>query len=76
MNPNFRVRKMYQMRANGFLPFVLLLLLVVVAYVGHSQGSCPVTVKSLVPNMPFDGGLFLLLSAGLIYGGKVLYRKD
>jgi len=62
------------MRKNGLLPVLLVLILLLAVYVGHSEGHTP--AKSLMPEMPVDGGVFLLLSAILIYGGKALYRKD
>jgi hypothetical protein len=65
------------MRENGTLQFLILLLLVVVVYVGHCQGSTHQSAPpSLAPNTPFDGGIFLLVATGLIYGAKALYRKD
>jgi hypothetical protein len=33
-------------------------------------------LHTLAVNIPFDGGVFLLLAVGLIYGGKMLYHKD
>ena len=64
------------MRTNGILPVLLVLVLMLAVYVGHSQGHTTVPLKSLMPAMPVEGGVFLLLSIALIYGGKVLYRKD
>jgi hypothetical protein len=64
------------MRTNGLLPVLLVLILLLAVYVGHSEGHVTVSSKSFLPEMPVDGGVFLLLSAGLIYGGKVLYRRD
>jgi hypothetical protein len=64
------------MRTNGLLPVLLVLILLMAVYVGHSEGHVTISATSLLPEMPVDGGVFLLLSAGLIYGGKVLYRKD
>ncbi len=34
------------------------------------------TYFPLALNIPFDGGVFLLLAVGLIYGGKVLCHTD
>lgn len=64
------------MRINGLLPVLLVLILLLAVYFGHSQGHTTIPVKSLMPEMPFDGGIFLLLSFAIVYGGKVLYRKD
>jgi hypothetical protein len=33
-------------------------------------------LSTLAFNIPFDGGVFLLLAVGLIYGGKVLCHND
>ena len=64
------------MRKSGLLPVLLVLILLFAVYVGHSEGHVLGPPKSFMPEMPVDGGVFLLLSAALIYGGKVLYRKD
>jgi hypothetical protein len=64
------------MRTNGLLPVLLVLVLLLAVYIGHSEGHVTISPKLLMPEMPVDGGVFLLLSAALIYGGKVLYRKD
>jgi hypothetical protein len=45
-------------------------------YFGYSQGHTITTPKSLMPEIPLDGGIFLLISVALIYGGKVLYREN
>jgi hypothetical protein len=63
------------MRKNG-LPFIFLILLVVAVFFAHSEGNLTKPMPPLAPNTPIDGGVFLLLAAGLIYGGKALYRKD
>ena len=44
-------------------------------YVGYSQGHTLTVTKSLMPEMPVEGGIFLLLTAAIVYGGKVLYRE-
>lgn len=62
------------MRKNGLLPLLLVSIMLLAVYVGHSEGHVP--AKSLMPEMPVDGMVFLVLSAALIYGGKVLYRND
>jgi len=64
------------MRTNGLLPVLLVLILMLAVYVGHSEGHVTISPRSFLPEMPVDGGLFLLFSAALIYGGKVLYRRD
>lgn len=64
------------MRKNGLSQYLLILLLVLAVYIGHSQGNAAKALPPLASSTPFDGGLFLLLAAGVIYGGKVLYRKD
>ena len=33
-------------------------------------------LHSLAVNIPFEGGVFLMMAVGLIYGGKMLYHKD
>ena len=45
----------------------------VYAQVVNSQ---PNTITTLAGNIPFDGGAFLLMAVGLIYGGKVLCHHD
>ena len=64
------------MRTNGLLPILLVFIMLLAVYIGHSQGHVSAPPKSLIPETPIDGGVFLLLSAVIIYGGKVLYRKD
>jgi hypothetical protein len=63
------------MRKN-VLPVIFLFALVVAVFFAHSQGNVPKHMPPLAPSTPIDGGVFLLLAAGLIYGGKVLYKKD
>ena len=63
------------MRKN-VLPFALILFLVVLVFIAHSQGNPLKPMRRLVPNTPIDGSIFILLSAGLFYGAKILYRKD
>jgi hypothetical protein len=63
------------MRKN-VLPYFMAMFLVVAVFLAHSQGQMSASIPSLAPNTPIDGGLFLLIAAGLIYGGKILYRKD
>ena len=72
----FGCANLRRMKKNGFLQFSIFLLLVVLVYVGHSQGNATQSIPSLVPNTPLDGGMFLLMAVGLVYGAKVLYRKD
>ena len=38
--------------------------------------SHPIYINTIAGNIPFDGGVFLLLAVGLIYGGKALYHND
>jgi len=64
------------MRTHGFLPIILVVLMVLAVYFGYSQGHVAIHPKSLMPETSLDGGVFLLLSVAIIYGGKVLYRKD
>ena len=63
------------MRTNGLLPLVLVVFMLLAVYVGYSQGHTLTVTKSLMPEMPVEGGIFLLLTAAIIYGGKVLYRE-
>ena len=63
------------MRKN-VLPVAFIALLVVAVFFAHSQGNTTKPIPPLAPYTPIDGGVFLLLAAGLIYGGKLLYRKD
>ena len=64
------------MRKHGLLPLVLVVIMLLAVYFGYSQGHTLTVTKSLMPEMPVDGGVFLLLTAAIIYGGKVLYRQD
>ncbi len=64
------------MRTNGLLPILLVFVMLLAVYIGHSQGYVSEAPKSMIPGTPIEGGIFLLLSAVIIYGGKVLYRKD
>jgi hypothetical protein len=66
---------MSAMRKN-MLPYFLFMLLVVAVFVAHSQGEMSASVTPLATNTPIDGGFFLMISVGLIYGGKILYRRD
>jgi len=63
------------MRTNGLLPLVLVVFMLLAVYVGYSQGHTLTVTKSLMPEMPVEGGIFLLLTAAIVYGGKVLYRE-
>jgi hypothetical protein len=58
------------------LPYFLFMLLLVAVFVAHSQGNMSASIPPLASNTPIDGGFFLLISMGLIYGGKILYRRD
>jgi hypothetical protein len=64
------------MRKHGLLPVILVFLMVIAVYFGYSQGHAITPPKSLMPEMPVDGGIFLLLTAAIIYGGKVLSRQE
>ena len=64
------------MRKNVLIQLAVITLLLVIVYVAHSQGTSAQNIPALAPNTPLDGGIFLLLAAGLVYGGKTLYRKD
>ena len=63
------------MRTHGLLPLVLVFFMLLAVYVGYSQGHALPVQKSLIPEMPVEGGIFLLLTAAIVYGGKVLYRE-
>jgi len=64
------------MRVNGLLPVILVFIMLLAVYFGYSQGHVITAPKSLMPEMPLDGGIFLLTSVAIIYGGKVLSKND
>ena len=45
-------------------------------YFGYSQGQSITAPKTLMPDISLDGGVFLLTSIAIIYGGKALSRND
>ena len=55
--------------------FIALLLIAgeLVAQVAKKQHA---TLRDFTMSIPFDGGLFLLIAGGIVYGGTVLYHKD
>jgi hypothetical protein len=55
--------------------FVALVLVAgeLVAQVAKKQHSC---LRDFTMSIPFDGGLFLIMAGGIIYGATVLYSKD
>jgi len=59
-----------------FLQFVFVACLLITVFFAQSQTSAPQSLPALVPNTPIDGGIFLLMAAGIIYGAKALYRQD
>ena len=63
------------MRKHGLLSLVLVVFMLLAVYVGYSQGHTLIVPKSLMPEMPVEGGIFLLLTAAIVYGGKALYRE-
>ena len=63
------------MRKHGLLPLLLVVVMLLAVYVGYSQGHALPVQKSLMPEMPVEGGIFLVLTAVIVYGGKVLYRE-
>jgi hypothetical protein len=63
------------MRINGLLPVILVFVMLLAVYFGYSQSHVSITPESFMPNIPLDGGIFLLVSVALIYGGKVLYKE-
>jgi hypothetical protein len=64
------------MRITRLLPVILVFVMLLAVYFGYSQGHGTVAPKSVMPEMPLDGGVFLLISVAIIYGGKVLYREE
>ncbi len=64
------------MRLNGLLPLALVFLMLLAVYFGYSQGHAIQQPKSLMPETPVDGAVFLAVSIALIYGGKALHRND
>ena len=76
-NDNFRMSIIeLPMRIHGLLPIILVVLMVSAVFFGYSQGHVVTHPKSLMPETSLDGLVFLLLSAAVVYGGQVLYRKD
>ncbi|MFN8285145.1 MAG: hypothetical protein U0V74_00230 [Chitinophagales bacterium] len=61
------------------LQYLLLVALVICAGAVFAQGGPPPPPPPPAPpppNTPIDGGVFLMLAAGLAYGAKKLYSKD
>lgn len=61
------------------LQFAMFGVLLGVALAAFSQGGPPPPPPPLPPpgsGVPIDGGIFLLLAAGLIYGSKKLYKGE
>ena len=54
-----------------FLPFVMILALVVVTNALFAQGGPPPPP----PAVPIDGGVLALLASGIAYGAKKLHNK-
>ena len=55
---------------------VLAALMTVVAVLAYSQGPPPPPPPPAPPSsVPIDGGVFLLLGAGLVYGSRKLYKE-
>lgn len=57
------------------LPYFLFMLLLVAVFMAHSQGKVSGSNPFLASDTPIDGGFFLIISAGLLYGGKILYPR-
>jgi len=64
------------MRLRGLLPVILVFIMVLIVCFGYSQGHAVIHAKAIAHETPWDGFLFLFLSAAVVYGGPVLYRKD
>ncbi|HRG87402.1 MAG TPA: hypothetical protein PLW44_00165 [Chitinophagales bacterium] len=64
------------MRKTFTLKFVWALVLMVVAVGVFAQGPPPPPPPPAPPpGVPIDGGIFLLLGAGLVYGARKLYKE-
>ncbi len=64
---------------NKFLSITLTAVFLGLAFAAFSQGGPPPPPPPPPPpgsGVPIDGGIFMLLSAGLVYGAKKLYRSE
>ena len=55
---------------------ILLTILLMVVSVNLCQAQDPGDPSANDPAVPIDGGITLLLAAGVAYAGQKLYRKD
>ena len=55
---------------------ILLTILLMVVSVNLCQAQDPGDPSANDPAVPVDGGITLLLAAGVAYAGQKLYRKD
>jgi hypothetical protein len=62
------------MMSRKFLPTIIVSLLMVVALAVYSQGATAGIIS--LNGAPLDGAVFLLLSVGVVYGGKKLYDPE
>jgi hypothetical protein len=44
--------------------------------VGQAASKHHASLRNFTMNIPFDGGLFLIMSVSIVYGGIILYKKD
>lgn len=64
------------MRKSVLLKSVWALVLMVVAVGVFAQGPPPPPPPPAPPpGVPIDGGIFLLMGAGLVYGARKLYKE-
>jgi hypothetical protein len=55
---------------------ILLTILLMVVSINLCQAQDPGDPSANDPAVPIDGGITLLLAAGVAYAGQKLYRKD
>ena len=55
---------------------ILLTILLMVISINLCQAQDPGDPSANDPAVPIDGGITLLLAAGVAYAGQKLYRKD